>query len=45
MENLFDEFMDESILNLKKEIDMQVKKSQSPKPDEPQKTHTKTYHN
>ena len=45
MENLFDEFMDGSILNLKKEIDMQVKKSQSPKPDEPQQTHTKTYHN
>ena len=41
MENLFDEFMDESILNLKKEIDMQVKKSQSPKPDEPKEAHLK----
>ena len=45
MENVFDEIMAENILNLKKESDMQVKTAQSPKQDEPKKTHTKTYHN
>ena len=42
--NLFEKVMKENFPNLVKEIDMQVQEAQSPKQDEPKKTHTSTHH-
>ena len=45
IENVFNEIMAENFPNLKKETDMYTGSTEGPKQDEPEQTHTKTYHN
>ena len=45
IENLFEKIMKKNFPNLAKEIDIQVHKTQSPKPVGPKEEHSKTHHN
>ena len=45
IKNLFEKIMKKNFPNLAKEIDIQVHKTQSPKPVGPKEDHTKKHHN